>query len=78
MEQHSARQLEGGGNLGQGVPATLPIAVAHDQLAHDRDVTCGGDGRVQRQGLPLQLQLGVEVVADERMEQTRMGARAAL
>src|SRR2546430_627392 len=75
-EQSAAADLEGIDHLGESLSTTLTIAVAHDQLADDRDVSRRNQRDVDRQGLALQLQLRIEVVADQGVEETRVGARA--
>src|SRR5580704_9933700 len=78
MADCAAGHLKGGCDLGQRLPAPLTIAVADDQLA-DRDHVAGGDDRhVEGKRLFLKLQLGVEVVADQGVEEARVRPGAAL
>src|SRR5712692_10153292 len=76
-EQGSAPDLDGVGHLREGLPAALAVAAAHDQPAYERDVAARDQRSADRQCLALQLQLGVEVVADQGMKEPREGACAA-
>ena len=71
-------QRERSRHLRQAFPALLAIAIADDQLADRSDVTSRGDGHVQRQRLLLQLELRVEVVADQGVKESCARPRAAL
>src|ERR1700674_2548622 len=71
-------QLKRRSDLRQRLSALLAVPVADDQLAYRSDVTGGGDWHVQRQRLLLQLEVRVEVVADQGVEQTRTRPSAAL
>src|SRR6202165_3564030 len=65
-----ARHVERGRDLGQRVAASFAVSVAaaDDQLADGDHVTGGSDRDVERERLLLQLELGVEVVADQSVK----------
>src|SRR5438067_1318739 len=73
-EKGAAAGLERFRHLRQRLAATLTVAVAQDELADDGDITGLTEGRVDGEGLALELQLGVEVVADRGVEEA--GGRA--
>src|SRR5213082_3440625 len=77
-EQGATAGLQRFRHLRQRLAPTLTVAVAQDELADDRDITALAEGRVDGEGLALELQLGVEVVADQGVEQASVRAGASL
>ncbi len=80
MVDRAARHVERGRDLGQRVSAAFTVTAAgpDDQLANRDHVSGGSDRNVERERLLLQLELGVEVVADQGVEEARLGAGPAL
>src|SRR5260370_32949263 len=73
-----SRNIEGCGHLAQGFPAAGAVTLADHELRNDGHITGGRDRHVERQRLLLELQLGIEVVADQGVKERGASSGPAL